>query len=150
MHTTICTTCSNGCRLEVTTTIQGIVELNGHRCPRGLAHARQHWPQLPLPATAPALSHPPESVLRAVAERYSLQIRQLLPRIAIQGSPERSRFRIVIEDTAHQRFLLEQIDPAQQQRRGTIASFLDTLAAAGLKVIPYCRTAQGEAVVECA
>jgi homoserine kinase type II len=148
MQTTFCTVCSNGCRLVATTTAQGTTVLSGNRCAQGLAHARRHWPLATIiQSSSPHQSPPAESVLREVAQRFSVHIKQLLPRVAIQGSPERSRFRIVVEAAGQQRYLVEQIEPAQQQRREQIASFLDTLAAAAVKVIPYCRTAQGEAVL---
>jgi homoserine kinase type II len=79
---------------------------------------------------------PIEDVLRS----WRLEFARCLPGLPLAGSPERSLFRVVIEDGAGQRFLLEEIHPALRERKREIAGTVEFLAARGLQgAFPYLR-----------
>jgi homoserine kinase type II len=69
----------------------------------------------------------------------------------LTGSPERSLFRTVVEDSARRRFVLEQLPPSALRRKSEIASTVEILAARGLAgVHPCLRNRDGDFITKAA
>jgi len=86
--------------------------------------------------------------LKTVVNLWQIRLKKLHPRIAIQGSPERSLFRIVLEDHHDRYFLLEQISPKSVGHKKRIAAILDLLAGKKLsRIRPYLADANGHHIV---
>ena len=66
----------------------------------------------------------------------------------MQGSPERSVFRVVLEDEIGRYFLLEQIPANSLERKKAIAAALDILSRNNLsRIQPYMANKQGEFII---
>jgi homoserine kinase type II len=76
---------------------------------------------------------------KTILSRWGLEFKRVL-NITIQGSPERSIFRSVVEDNREQRYVVEEISVGQKNRRETIAQVLSTLKEGGMSVEPYLKT----------
>jgi homoserine kinase type II len=86
--------------------------------------------------------------LQAVAKLWQVNLKKLHGNILIQGSPERSVLRIVLEDNKERFFVLEQIDPKAFERKKQIAATLDYLANQNIsRIQPYLFSAKGEHIV---
>lgn len=91
----------------------------------------------------------PETI-RVVLSRWGLCPKNIRSDLALQGSPERSVFRTAFEDEAGGLFVLEQIAPAEREKKRFIRMALDQLQADGLKqIVPYIRTLSGESPAFC-
>jgi len=89
-----------------------------------------------------------EDVLAGVVRQWDLDLKQVHREQEIAGSPERSEFRVVIEDRQERLFILEQIFSRTLDRKRFIAGTLARLADNGLDaVIPYRKTREGNEVV---
>ena len=85
--------------------------------------------------------------IKTVTRHWHIPFKTIRSDIDLYGSPERSLFRAAVEDETGVLFVLERIDPVQQQRRRFIGEVLEGFFAAGLKQIPpYLRTTAGELV----
>lgn len=86
--------------------------------------------------------------LQEVAKLWRVNLKEMRSDILIQGSPERSVFRVVLEDHKGRFFVLEQIDPGTFECKKQIAATLDYLANQNLsRVQPYLFSAKGEHIV---
>ena len=86
--------------------------------------------------------------LRAVLSEWDLCLKTVRTDLAIQGSPERSLFRMAVEDEEGRLFVVEEIASHRKERKRLISRTLDDLHAAGLdQVVPYVRTPAGEDLV---
>jgi len=92
--------------------------------------------------------YPPE-YLNEVLGQWGLVLKRTCPEWLIQGSPERTSFRIVIETSNDEKFILEQVSAPVRQRKQNIAQVLFQLKERGLAgVLPYRKSEQGEFLVE--
>lgn len=88
------------------------------------------------------------ATLAAVAARFGIAFCQVRCDLALAGSPQRSLFRVAIEDATGDVFVVERIAPHQAVRRATIARWLDALHDRGLdRLVPYLADTQGNHVV---
>ena len=151
----ICRACPNGCHLHVQIPERDHINITGNQCPKGIDQALQFMH--PASETAPSPSSPgtaegtrPVQVtaenlvlhagenLGSVAAQWGIEIKRRLPGADIEGSPERSLFRTVLEDTAGHRYILEHIPAKSEEIRTRIASTLAFLKQQGLtRVRPY-------------
>lgn len=112
--------------------------MDGQACMRGVGYAFRQ-----LQATEPGKYIPKniqqydEQFLTAVLALFGQTLQKNLTSVAIQGSPERSLFRTVMQTQAGARFILEEIAAQEVAKRQTIASNLSILAQKNLPVIPY-------------
>jgi homoserine kinase type II len=87
--------------------------------------------------------------LQTVAKRWQVNLKKLHYDIQIQGSPERSVFRVVLEDNNDKFFVLEQVDPKTFERKKQIAATLDFLEQHNLAHIqPYLASANGGHIIK--
>lgn len=87
--------------------------------------------------------------LKALAGLWQISLKKIHRKIPVQGSPERSAFRVVLEDRDKRFFVLEQIASQSVAGRKQIAAILDLLAAKKLPQInPYLTDEKGSYVPE--
>ncbi len=80
-----------------------------------------------------------------ICDQWQVDIQCVRTDIEIQGSPERTLSRVVMEDIRGRRFLVEQFDPVKQALRDRVAQAVDFLVIHGLtRVVPYRKTVRGE------
>lgn len=80
-----------------------------------------------------------------ILSNWNIIIKKAHPEIEINGSPERSEFRIVIQDEDSKRYILEQINPRDKERRLIIAETLNELKENKLsKGVFYIKNNQGQ------
>ena len=91
----------------------------------------------------------PETI-RCVISHWGLDLKAVRSDCDLQGSPERSLFRIAVEDDAGRLFVLEQIAQDSRERKQLISRILDDFYADGLKqVVPYLKTPAGQSPAFC-
>lgn len=145
----ICLMCPNGCHLTQDEQPGGILQIKGNRCDKGLAFARSVF-QSDQQKTVRVLSAEDrpryeDDVIKQIAALWGIVVKKTLPQLMPEGSPERTLFRIVIEDESGKRFVLEQIPPSAFHAKMKIIKTLEFLSARGLAgVVPYCADAQGQ------
>lgn len=89
------------------------------------------------------------AILADVLYQWNLELKAERPEVPLAGSPERSQFRTVVEDSAGRRFVLEQLKPSTLARKREIAASLDYLARQGLAgAHPYLRGEDGSFIVK--
>jgi homoserine kinase type II len=87
--------------------------------------------------------------LKNVTQLWQVRLKKMHRNIPIQGSPERSVFRVVLEDNNGQYFVLEQIPQKSLENKKRIAATLDFLSKNNLAgVQPYLASEKGEFVIE--
>ncbi|MFZ2394933.1 MAG: GIY-YIG nuclease family protein [Smithella sp.] len=87
--------------------------------------------------------------LKSVATLWQVNLKRIHKNIPMQGSPERSVFRIVLEDENGKYFVLEQIPPKSLENKKRIATTLDFLAKKNLvDVQPYLASGKGDFIIE--
>ncbi len=98
---------------------------------------------------ASSSEHPTKQTIKAVAQRWRINLKILHEDIPLQGSPERSLFRVVLEDMEGKYFVLEQITAKSLERKNYIAATLDCLSRNKLpRVQPYLADENGLFIVE--
>jgi homoserine kinase type II len=100
-------------------------------------HAREETPQFS------------KETLRAVADLWKVRLKILHHKIPVQGSPERSVFRVVLEDKNGKYFVLEQIPVKSLKHKRQIAATLDFLSKKNLaRIQPYLADEKGKHVIK--
>ncbi|MFA5321672.1 MAG: phosphotransferase [Smithella sp.] len=90
-----------------------------------------------------------EEILNAVAALWQVRLKKLHSDILIQGSPERSLFRVVLEDINGNFFVLEKIPEKNLEHKRQIAARLDFLAKENLAHIQtYLASPNGEHIIK--
>lgn len=90
-----------------------------------------------------------KEILKSVATLWQINLKRIHKNIPIQGSPERSVFRIVLEDENGKYFVLEQIPPKSFENKKRIATTIDFLAKKNLVgVQPYLASGKGDFIIE--
>jgi len=91
----------------------------------------------------------PQDHLAEVLGQWGLVLARMCPERLIQGSPERTDFRVVVETSQEEQFVLEQVSAPVRQRKQNIADVLAQLDQSGLAgVLPYRKSEQGEFLVK--
>jgi homoserine kinase type II len=151
MENLICRECPNGCNLTLTWPNTENVFIAGNKCARGIVYAahiihKNKKAHIHAREDTPLFS---EEILKAVAGLWQVHLKKLHPNIAVQGSPERSVFRTVLEDKDGRYFVLEQIPAKSFEHRKQIAETLEYLAKKNLAHIqPYLAGEKGEYVIK--
>lgn len=90
-----------------------------------------------------------EEILKAVVALWPVRLKKIHSHMLIQGSPERSLFRVVIEDFHGSFFVMEQIPDKLLENKRRIAARLDFLAKENLAhVQPYLASQGGEHIIQ--
>jgi homoserine kinase type II len=142
----ICLMCPNGCHLVTDQQPDGILQVKGNRCDKGLAFAKSVL-QLKTVKVVSAEARPRygDAVLSEILAFWGISFNKALPHLMPEGSPERTVFRIVIEDATAHRFVLEQIAPSSFHAKMKIIKTQEFLSGRGLaKVVPYCAGPEGQ------
>ena len=79
-----------------------------------------------------------KEILKSVSRLWQVNLKRIHKNIPVQGSPERSVFRIVLEDENGKYFVLEQIPPKSLENKKRIAATLDFLAKNNLVGVQPC------------
>ncbi len=143
-----CLICPNGCGLMVREK-EGVYLVGGNRCPRGVLFAERESEKEGIrwifQSEVPFLRYPLEEIA-PLLEFWGLVPDRLNEDRFIQGSPERSLYRTLVE-CGGERLILEQIEPDRADRHEMISRRLDRLSLAGLPVTPFRRGREGRAVL---
>ncbi|MGE5790786.1 MAG: phosphotransferase enzyme family protein [Syntrophaceae bacterium] len=76
--------------------------------------------------------------IREIAALWGISFRDVCPRLIPDGSPERTLFRVVIEDVSGARFVLERIPASAYLAKMRIIQSLEYLSRRGLtRIMPY-------------
>ena len=87
--------------------------------------------------------------LKTVADLWQVRLKKLHHNIPIQGSPERSVFRVVLEDENGKLFVLEQVPAKSLELKQKIARTLDFLSEKNLaRIQPYLADEKGKHVIK--
>jgi len=90
-----------------------------------------------------------KETLKTVSQLWQVNLKKIHKNIVIQGSPERSVFRVVVEDENNNFLVLEQISPKSLDYKKLIALILNFLAKKNLACVqPYLASEKGEFVIE--
>jgi homoserine kinase type II len=150
MSNLICRECPNGCNLTLEWENAENVFIIGNKCTRGIAYAA-HIIRKDKKSRVHAREETPlfsKEILKEVAGLWQVQLKKLHSNISVQGSPERSVFRVALEDKDGRFFVLEQIPGKSFEHKKRIAATLDFLANKNLAHIqPYLSGKKGEYVV---
>lgn len=136
----ICKICSNGCNVKATVT-GNRVTISGHQCKKGYKLLKAKLLKDDTSciicdeySSVTTLPESPEKLLNLWGITYTKECAHRM----IQGSPERSLFRTVIEDKKGSFYILEEIEKKSITKKEKIARRLQELKKLNLKVITYC------------
>jgi len=151
MENILCRECPNGCNLTLEWENAENVFIAGNKCVGGVTYARRvihknRKFRVHARAETPLFS---KEILKAVAGLWQVQLKKLHYNLPVQGSPERSVFRIVLEDKDGLLFVLEQIPAKSLELKRQIAATVDFLWKKNLAYIqPYLADGKGEYVIK--
>ena len=134
MKKLICQECPNGCNLALEWEDAENVFIAGNKCVSGIVYAariirKEKKAHIHAREETPLFSR---ETLKAVADLWHVRLKKLHHNIPIQGSPERSVFRVVLEDNNGKYFVLEQIPVKSLEHKRNIAATLDFLSKKNL------------------
>ena len=151
MENIICNECPNGCNLTLEWEDAENVFIVGNKCASGIIFTariirKDKKARVHAKTKTPLFS---KEILISVASRWQVCLKKLHYNISIQGSPERSIFRVVLEDKKGGFFVLEQIPRKVAERKREIAADLDFLAKNNLaRIQPYLADANGNYLIK--
>lgn len=151
MGNLICQECPNGCNLALEWENEENVFIAGNKCASGIVYAARV-----IRKNKKACIHAREETplfsretLKAVAELWQVRLKKLHNNIPVQGSPERSVFRVALEDNCCRFFVLEQLPAKALEHKRQIAANLDFLAKKNLsRIQPYLAGEKGEFIIK--
>jgi homoserine kinase type II len=148
----MCLLCPNGCHLTCDLKPEGAFQVQGNRCDKGLLFVKSvlHEHSLKTLKVVSAQARPrySEDVLKEILGFWGISFKKSCPSLIPDGSPERTLFRLVIEDEKGERFVLEQIPPTAFHVKMKIVKTLDFLSTKGLsKIVPY-RAGPGDQYIQ--
>jgi homoserine kinase type II len=152
MKNLICQECPNGCNLTLDWKDAENVFVAGNKCASGIVYAariirRKKNAHIHAKEETPLFS---KETLQVVADCWHVRLKKLHHDISIQGSPERSVFRVVLEDENGKLFVLEQVPPKSLDLKRKIAGTLDFLSEKNLaRIQQYLATDKGKYVIKC-
>jgi homoserine kinase type II len=151
MKNLICQECPNGCNLALDWQDVENVFIAGNKCAGGIRYAT-HIIRKDQKAFIHAGRETPlfsREALKSAAELWQVRLKKLHRNIPVQGSPERSVFRVVLEDEDGCFFVLEQISSKSLEHKRQIAGMLDFLAGQNItRVQPYRASKKGQQVMK--
>jgi len=136
------------------------LELSIKRQPKGkkLSALEKHAPRKPSTAATTSKARVvagedkslfSKETLKTAAGLWQVSLKKIHRKIPVQGSLERSLYRVVLEDAHKRFFVLEQIASQSVARRKQIAGILELLAAKKLAQInPYLTDEKGNHLLE--
>jgi homoserine kinase type II len=147
----ICLSCPNGCHLTIDTRGGQQGELQGNRCERGLDFVRSLFDGGACNVTAREVSAARDhEKLGEIAASWGISVQAVRPHLIPAGSPERTLFRMVIEDAQGARFVLEEIPASARYAKMRIIRSLEFLSEKGLPgITPYRADAEGNHIHAC-
>ena len=151
MNNLICQECPNGCSLVFEWKDDTHALIAGNQCSRGVGYAgrilrREKNVTLLAKEKTPAVS---EATLKSIALSWGIQLSRVRYDISVQGSPERTVFRVVLEDNVKNLFVLEQLLIKSLTVKRNIAKVLELLSQRQLACIrPYLVSVKGDFVVK--
>jgi len=87
--------------------------------------------------------------LSSILTCWGLELHSICHAIEVQGSPERTKYRCVCEDSNYQLFVLEQVSGHLVDHKRKIAKTLEFLQASGQpQITPYLKNSLGEYISE--
>jgi|WetSurMetagenome_2_1015567.scaffolds.fasta_scaffold161393_1 homoserine kinase type II len=142
----ICLMCPNGCHLTIDVQDAERVELRGNLCDKGVDFARAVLDSVSVKAPVRGMSAAcSDDELKKIAASWGISFKAVCPRLIPDGSPERTLFRVVIEDTLGEHFVLERIPPRAYQAKMKIIQSLAFLSGKGLtRITPYRADGEGQ------
>ncbi|MDD3374532.1 MAG: phosphotransferase [Candidatus Omnitrophica bacterium] len=146
----ICLECPNGCNLNLDWKADHLVAVSGNECAKGIVFVshtlkKKHNAHIVVEA---ASKHFSKEVLSQIVSSWDLVLSRLHYDIMIQGSPERSVFRVVIEDDKKDRYLLEEIAPKTLKTKQKIVQTLDFLFNKNLRYIqPFLKNKNNDCII---
>jgi len=147
----ICQECPNGCNVILKWKDTSNVFITGNKCASGISFAahlirRNKKVRIHTNERTPLFSR---EFLKNVTQLWQVRLKKLHRNIPIPGSPERSIFRVILEDKDGNFFVLEQIGPQSLENKKHIAATLNLLARENMaRVQPYLDAEKGGFVVE--
>ena len=147
----ICQECPNGCNLAFEWKDAKNVFIAGNKCADGIVYAariirKEKKTHIYAKEETPLFS---TETLKAVAELWQVRLKKLHLNIPIQGSPERSVYRVVLEDNRGKYFVLEQIAAKSLEHKRQIAATLDFLSGKNLpRIQPYMADEKGCRIIK--
>ncbi len=151
MKNLICQECPNGCNLALEWEDAENVFIAGNKCVSGIVYAarvirKNKKARIHARKETPLFSR---ETLKAVADRWHVRLKKLHYNIPVQGSPERSVFRVVLEDNHGKYFVLEQITVKSLEHKRQIAATLDFLSEKNLsRIQPYMADEKGCHIIQ--
>ncbi|MGA2781520.1 MAG: GIY-YIG nuclease family protein [Smithella sp.] len=151
MGNLICQECPNGCNLALEWEDAENVFIAGNKCASGIVYAarvirKNKKARIHAREKTPLFSR---ETLKAVAELWQVCLKKLHNNIHVQGSPERSVFRVALEDNCGSFFVLEQLPAKDFEHKRQIAATLDFLAKKNLsRIQPYLAGEKGEFIIK--
>ena len=144
----ICLMCPNGCHLIIDSRNDRSVQLQGNLCEKGLDFAETVLDVDNVKTIAremPFLYS--DGTLKEVAAHWGISLRAVCPLLIPDGSPERTLFRVVIEDIQGVHFVLERIPASSYLNKMRIIQTLEFLSGKGLaRITPYRADSEGQFV----
>lgn len=126
----ICAECPNGCNLSLEWKDAVSVVVSDNQCSRGIGYAARmlcREKDVHIEAKEKT-AHFSQEAITEILKSWNIPLSRLRYDIPIQGSPERSLFRVVIENADKELFVLEQIAIKNLDARRRIAKTLDLLS----------------------
>jgi CxxC motif-containing protein len=151
MENLLCRECPNGCNLTLEWENAENIFIAGNKCAGGVTYAgrvihKNRKTRVHARAETPLFS---KEILKAVAGLWQVQLKKLHYNLPVQGSPERSVFRVVLEDKDGMYFVLEQIPAKSLELKRQITATVDFLSKKNLPHIqPYLADGKGEYVIK--
>ena len=146
MKNLICQECPNGCNLTLEWENAENVFIAGNKCASGIVYAariirKKKKAHIHAREETPLFSR---ETMKAVADLWQVRLKKLHHNIPVQGSPERSVFRVVLEDENGKVFVLEQVPSKTLELKQKIAGTLDFLSEKNLsRIQPYLADKKG-------
>ena len=151
MKNLICQECPNGCNLTLDWKDAENVFVAGNICASGIVYVariirREKNAHIHAKEETRQFS---KETLKAVTDLWQVRLKMLHYKIPVQGSPERSVFRVVLEDKNGKYFVLEQIPVKSLKHKRQIAATLDFLSKKNLaRIQPYLADEKGKHVIK--
>jgi homoserine kinase type II len=151
MKKLICQECPNGCNLTLEWKDAENVFAASNKCASGIVYAarvirKDKKARVHARKETPRFS---KETLKAVTHRWHVRLKKIHHNISVQGSPERSVFRVVLEDNNGKYFVLEQIPVKSLEHKRQIAATLDFLSKKNLaRIQPYLADKKGKHVIK--
>jgi homoserine kinase type II len=146
----ICQECPNGCNLVFEWEDAENVFIAGNKCASGIVYAarvirKNKKAHIHAREETPLFSR---ETLKAIAGLWHVLLKKLHHNIPVQGSPERSVFRVAMEDNCGSFFVLEQLPAKALEHKRQIAATLDFLSKKNLsRIQPYSADEKGEFII---